>query len=249
MGTRGRTDKFHNPGKPGREYLQEILAWYQARGFHTPRTMQIPLPDFRQQRRCVWCGGSLARRQQRWCSQACVEDYQVRRGQASEIRKLVFRRDRGACRACGVQTEDLRQRVEEFFHAVRQGQDIPRDVFWSWMEFLRAWLPQRDQAVARALLGAFAEVWDTVFRVPSRSKTETAVRYYQVLGPWAYLILSKTTLGLWEADHHLPVHLGGGAGCSLENLHTLCYRCHRAKSVTENYLAANPFSLRGLDHE
>lgn len=31
---------------------------------------------------------------------------------------------------------------------------------------------------------------------------------------------------LWEADHTLPVIEGGG-GCGIENLRTLCWRCHR----------------------
>lgn len=33
----------------------------------------------------------------------------------------------------------------------------------------------------------------------------------------------------WEADHILPVYLGGG-GCDLDNFQTLCKRCHSFKS-------------------
>lgn len=33
----------------------------------------------------------------------------------------------------------------------------------------------------------------------------------------------------WEADHIIAVAEGGGA-CGLENLQTLCYRCHRVKT-------------------
>ena len=32
--------------------------------------------------------------------------------------------------------------------------------------------------------------------------------------------------GLWDADHILPVHQGGGA-CDLDNLRTLCIGCHK----------------------
>lgn len=37
-------------------------------------------------------------------------------------------------------------------------------------------------------------------------------------------------IGEWEADHILPVFMGGGA-CGLENLQTLCKDCHKEKSV------------------
>jgi 5-methylcytosine-specific restriction endonuclease McrA len=36
----------------------------------------------------------------------------------------------------------------------------------------------------------------------------------------------------WETDHIVPVAQGGGA-CGLENLQTLCYRCHQAKTRLE----------------
>lgn len=36
----------------------------------------------------------------------------------------------------------------------------------------------------------------------------------------------------WEADHIIPVHLGGG-GCDITNYQTLCYDCHKEKSNKE----------------
>lgn len=33
----------------------------------------------------------------------------------------------------------------------------------------------------------------------------------------------------WQADHILPVHLGGG-GCNLDNFQTLCRKCHLLKT-------------------
>ena len=35
---------------------------------------------------------------------------------------------------------------------------------------------------------------------------------------------------LWEADHIVPVSLGGGC-CGLENLRTLCWKCHRKETA------------------
>jgi 5-methylcytosine-specific restriction endonuclease McrA len=36
----------------------------------------------------------------------------------------------------------------------------------------------------------------------------------------------------WEADHITPVHKGGGE-CGLENMQTLCKRCHRLKTYED----------------
>jgi hypothetical protein len=36
----------------------------------------------------------------------------------------------------------------------------------------------------------------------------------------------------WEADHIIPVHLGGGA-CDIDNFQTLCKDCHKAKTQIE----------------
>lgn len=40
---------------------------------------------------------------------------------------------------------------------------------------------------------------------------------------------SQLQKSLWEADHILPVSQGGGC-CGLENLRTLCIRCHRIET-------------------
>lgn len=45
---------------------------------------------------------------------------------------------------------------------------------------------------------------------------------------------------LWEADHVVPVAEGGGE-CDLENMRTLCLKCHRAATAElRNRLAAKP---------
>jgi len=35
--------------------------------------------------------------------------------------------------------------------------------------------------------------------------------------------------GLWDADHIIPVKMGGGC-CSIENIQTLCIKCHKEKT-------------------
>jgi len=39
--------------------------------------------------------------------------------------------------------------------------------------------------------------------------------------------------GLWDADHIVPVKEGGGL-CGLDNLRTLCIKCH--KTITTSFV-------------
>lgn len=41
----------------------------------------------------------------------------------------------------------------------------------------------------------------------------------------------------WQADHILPVYLGGSA-CGLENMQTLCKDCHKQKTYTDSHIDA-----------
>ena len=45
---------------------------------------------------------------------------------------------------------------------------------------------------------------------------------------WGLKRLSRKTL--WDADHILPVTEGGGE-CDLDNIRTLCLRCHRSVTM------------------
>ncbi len=53
------------------------------------------------------------------------------------------------------------------------------------------------------------------------------------LGQHGFPTNQKTSL--WEMDHIMPVHRGGG-GCGLSNLQTLCSPCHRKKSNNEAHV-------------
>lgn len=45
----------------------------------------------------------------------------------------------------------------------------------------------------------------------------------------ALLGFTRWPMSLWQADHIVPVVEGGGS-CGLENLRTLCWRCHRQET-------------------
>ena len=49
----------------------------------------------------------------------------------------------------------------------------------------------------------------------------------RLLEHWGLKTLARKTL--WDADHIVPVAEGGGE-CDLENIRTLCLRCHRSQT-------------------
>jgi hypothetical protein len=50
----------------------------------------------------------------------------------------------------------------------------------------------------------------------------------RLLAHWGLKRLTRKSL--WDADHILPVAEGGGE-CDLENIRTLCLRCHRLETL------------------
>ena len=50
----------------------------------------------------------------------------------------------------------------------------------------------------------------------------------ELLAHWG--LRQRTRKSLWDADHILPVAEGGGE-CDLDNIRTLCLRCHRAATT------------------
>jgi hypothetical protein len=49
---------------------------------------------------CRWCGQPATGRRKRWCSDECVQEYEVRCS-GSALRYAVWQRDRGKCSRCG----------------------------------------------------------------------------------------------------------------------------------------------------
>lgn len=57
---------------------------------------------------CRWCGTEVSGRRISWCSDACVEEYMIRKSPGF-ARSQVRKRDKGVCSACGVDTYRLRR--------------------------------------------------------------------------------------------------------------------------------------------
>lgn len=114
---------------------------------------------------CRWCGLEVPKGRLTFCSEWCVNQWRLR-SDPGYLRERVFKRDRGVCAGCGLDTQ--------------------------------------------------AE-WRRIRRLPY-------ARRRLVLAEWG--IRGRRRTSLWDADHIVPVVEGGGE-CDLDNLRTLCLKCHR----------------------
>ena len=60
---------------------------------------------------CRWCGTTeLPPRRRTFCSQSCVDNYMIRVS-TSYLRDLVYKRDKGICELCGVDTKKIAKEI------------------------------------------------------------------------------------------------------------------------------------------
>jgi 5-methylcytosine-specific restriction protein A len=64
-----------------------------------PRIGVIP---YRGKGICRGCGGGVPKGRQTWCSDRCVTEALIRKGDPAVVRREVFRRDQGVCSGCGL---------------------------------------------------------------------------------------------------------------------------------------------------
>jgi len=88
------------------------------------------------------------------------------------------------------------------------------------VSYLRSQVFLRDRGVCKEC-GQDTEVWR---RSAMKLRPRPRILYLQSLG----IPPHRTTF--WDADHILPVALGGGE-CGLEGFQTLCYGCHARKTA------------------
>jgi len=69
-----------------------------------------------------------------------------------------------------------------------------------------------------------------------------ASRRAALLAHWG--LKRRTRKSLWDADHILPVAEGGGE-CDLDNIRTLCLRCHRQATMALRGRLRDAKALRG----
>ena len=154
---------------------------------------------------CRRCNVEVPKGRKSFCGQACVDEWSVRTNPGYARRK-VKERDHGVCAQCGVDCEAIRNELRALRKrcwAERYGE--PENPMATWWE--RSVLEKRQQAERYA---AFEARCDELGLSEKRRQ--------------------DLTKSFWEADHIVPVVEGGGE-CGLENLQTLCWKCHSSKTV------------------
>lgn len=167
---------------------------------------------------CTWCQGPVTPPRRSWCSDACVDEYRIRR-EPAYARDRVFDRDHGVCALCGLRTEEVRIALASTLNEAKRLFERPRPPPRPYGMSLKAWraLPPppdtRDFSGSQRAYGHFERL---------------AARYGVKVPGWDELGggVAAHVPHLWEMDHIVPVVEGGG-GCGLNNLRTLCRLCHR----------------------
>ena len=193
------------------------------------------------ERLCRRCREPVPKGRSTFCGDDCVHEWKLR-SQPGYARRMVAERDRGVCAVCGVDTEKLRGLAERLDRVAYGGWrfgawDGPRgyvmdrtttcgsvwnELDWGkrdqqsqgWLEFpsARHRAEQLDLLVWFVLwwFGCWVGSWSNAASDPTS----------RCLQRW------KRNEALWHADHIVPVVEGGGE-CGLDNLRTLCLRCHK----------------------
>ena len=87
--------------------------------------------------------------------------------------------------------------------------------------FLRERVFERDRGICALCGSNTVEAWNRLRRL-------RGPRRLAALAGWGLRGMSRSSL--WDADHIVPVCQGGGE-CDLENIRTLCLKCHRAATA------------------
>jgi len=162
----------------------------------------------REHKLCVECGEAVTGRRRRWCSDECVEAYMIR-SDPKTARWHVHQRDLGICARCGLDTERVQAEVKKATRSavVEWKADHRRrypKVSVKWVRFRpRGWNPP------------------TLKEICQRAREDVLEQYGMAKWWWR-----KTW---WDSDHVHAVADGGGE-CTLDNLRTLCIRCHSDRS-------------------
>lgn len=69
---------------------------------------------------CVWCGTIVQGRRIRWCSDDCVLDYQLARGDQNAARRFLRAKEKGVCQLCRVDTRVMQRKF-------RGAVNLPKD--------------------------------------------------------------------------------------------------------------------------
>jgi 5-methylcytosine-specific restriction protein A len=79
--------------------------------------------------RCVWCGTPVTGRRVSWCSDDCVMDYKLAKGDQGAARRLVWKLHRGVCQICKVDVNKRRRELTKQFGSIWAMQRTRPDLY------------------------------------------------------------------------------------------------------------------------
>jgi 5-methylcytosine-specific restriction endonuclease McrA len=208
----------------GRDSILSFLD-AQRRAGVVSRTLQWSFPDqwnSSGQRVCVWCGKALpsGKKKKRWCSQKCVDEFLIIKGDMGLVRAKLRKRERECCQGCGGDLKALAQVLRIDLEALGSP-NIRASTFMTIWGRWRDWFGKKqkgelDHHAAGFILGPS----------PPASVVHTRL-----------LLQQFSRRSLWQADHIVAVE-DGGSGTDLSNLQLLCTKCHLGKTNAKKALKA-----------
>lgn len=147
------------------------------------------------------CGRHPKPPRKTWFSQECVDEW-LCNNNPGRMRELVYKRDRGRCHDCGINASK----------AFAVWKDARRET----IRLVRWFIDRHNQSLG----GRRGPEWVSL---NGREVTAWIERIHWNPG-WT---IGRSTG--WDADHILPVVMGGGNG-GLKNLRTLCHPCHKRRT-------------------
>jgi 5-methylcytosine-specific restriction protein A len=161
-----------------------------------------------QKGQCSWCGEPVPKGRRHWCSEACVNNFNVANNTAS-TRWALEKRDHGVCALCGQNTKD-----PELLDAKKRVQKARLEAGLCRIHHNNEYKRLRPDPAP----GETAAYWSGRYRQRRPCRCFFCVLYREL-----------EQLTAWEADHIVPVAEGGGQ-CSLNGYRTLCLGCHKAET-------------------
>jgi 5-methylcytosine-specific restriction protein A len=226
-----RVAKKHGPARP-----LHLADWLKQEPCHErsiPATRVRKLLN-RQKGECTVCGVQVPKGRMTFCSQACVDDFNIRAGGAW-ARNAVEKRDKGICARCGFDTNWMMAILERLQGRMTIDPDAPcRWYTGDWGRPVNRRGRKNRRRVARWLRSA---------GTTSRFSRNNWQRHFINMGRL------DSRGHAWEADHIVPVSKGGGM-CSLDGLQIVCLLCHKLKHGDRNSnfaFAETPFIYRSAE--
>jgi len=169
------------------------------------------------------CGREVPKGCRTTFSPKCYSDWCAKYDPATQ-RRLVYKRDKGICAACGADTEQRAKEASETKQLILWLARRRADELFACGElpmYSGSTPQQKAYAEARKADGERPHPYDAYRWAEHWTNEEMRERFGEVRAHDGHT---------WEADHILPVIEGGGE-CDLSNLRTLCLKCHRKETA------------------